>query len=38
MMMGSLFSESGPDIDLADKIAESTPKKIVKLFRAFSSP
>src|ERR1700733_2263392 len=31
MMIGSLYPESGPPIDLADKIAESTPKLIVKL-------
>jgi hypothetical protein len=31
MMMGSLYSEHGPSIELADKIAESTPKFVVKL-------
>jgi len=31
MMMGNLYSEHGPLIDLADKIAESTPKFVVKL-------
>lgn len=31
MMMGNLFCEGGPEIELADKMAESTPKFVVKL-------